>query len=640
MLQPRAPPTLSQKVAVGSGATATVYKAFVVDGGGFSRLRPGQYVAVKSMYGLDKRRIKLIEREVAMHKSMVHPNIVNYFGFYVPDDDDGVQLSGDQSQVCILMEFCDGGSLHHLATSSSAGRIPESALRSYLYQALKGLRYLHERGIVHRDIKGLNLLLTREGQCKLGDFGAAVDLGTKSDGQFHSLQGTPFWMAPEMFEVSEHGAGGTAAADVWSIGATAWELSTGDRPFRTRFSNDFQLILYLSEMKDGECDSVVPDDLEEAVGPETLAFIRRCMRIRPQDRPTVADLMADAFFAEAAKTDAEWTASATVRAQPAAFSAHSSGDTATPLSAPCDQPGHSAPAAAPATLQLEPDTVPDNDSGLRQWLEQAVGPLIRSPNGGFSVATPPSAATLLAAEPTAAAGASAHATTSSSSRTSLDEPRKLQPALTWWNERGFRAQCSASAFFDALGLTNLQTQLFPIVAWGRETAVRAGTAECIRLTDFIRFVQFFGPFDALLSDAKELGGAADAYGGYGGYRDYAYDDDTPHLLLTWHSHPWFQPDWTQARAEEHLKNAATGDFVVRFSSRWKDSPGSYTLSVKGERGVSHYRVVRPVAAQSWAFILAPHEREVYYFDSLEELVAFCREFGVKSTKSDRVYRLL
>jgi serine/threonine protein kinase len=612
MLQPRAPPTLSQRTAIGSGATATVYKAYVNDRGGFSRLRPGQFVAVKEMIGVNPKRISIIEREVAMHKSIVHSHIVNYFGFYVPDDESMPFLVDPrpptQSKVCILLEYCDAGSLCQLY-GKNGGPLPNLAIRSYLYQALQGVAYLHARGIVHRDIKGLNLLLTREGTCKLGDFGCAVDLSTQRDGQFHSLQGTPFWMAPEMFEVSADGLGGDLAADIWSIGATAWELATGDRPFR-QFNTDFQLALFFSEIKNDA--DMFPIDLETRVGQETFAFIKRCMKRNPADRPTAAELLTEPFFAQAAEQDHRNS------------QLHDEDDNRTLPAA-----GSSADVVAIAT------TV--NDAATYQWLRSATGAaLTASDQGGavqICVLTTPRSVTSM---------------NSSSPESHLS---KLQDALTWWTTHGFRAECSASAFFDALDCANLHPVLFPVVVWGRD-AVTSDTAaspsssatagDVVRFTDFIRFVQFFGPFENIVTDARELGNAGDAYGDYSGYANYGYVSDTPHMILTWHSQTWFKPDWSQQKAEDHLKTSSAGEFVIRFSSKWKESPGSFTLSVKGDRGVSHYRVLRPptTVPAAWSFILVPHEKEVHYYDSLEEMIAHCRQIGVKSTKSDKIYKLL
>jgi serine/threonine protein kinase len=91
-------------------------------------------------------------------------------------------------------------------------------------QVLHGLLYLHEQGVIHRDIKGANILTTKEGTVKLADFGVA----TKASGlRESSVVGTPYWMAPEVIEL----AGATTASDIWSLGCTVIELLDGKPPY-------------------------------------------------------------------------------------------------------------------------------------------------------------------------------------------------------------------------------------------------------------------------------------------------------------------------------------------------------------------------------------------------------------------------
>lgn len=92
-------------------------------------------------------------------------------------------------------------------------------------QVLHGLLYLHEQGVIHRDIKGANILTTKEGLVKLADFGVA----TRKDTGLHesSVVGTPYWMAPEVIELS----GATTASDIWSLGCTVIELLDGKPPY-------------------------------------------------------------------------------------------------------------------------------------------------------------------------------------------------------------------------------------------------------------------------------------------------------------------------------------------------------------------------------------------------------------------------
>ena len=85
---------------------------------------------------------------------------------------------------------------------------------------LEGLAFLHEQGVVHRDIKGANILISTGGQVKLADFGVAAKMEAKIDTQASTVVGTPYWMAPEIIQMS----GFTTSADIWSVGCTVHEL--------------------------------------------------------------------------------------------------------------------------------------------------------------------------------------------------------------------------------------------------------------------------------------------------------------------------------------------------------------------------------------------------------------------------------
>ena len=106
------------------------------------------------------------------------------------------------------------------------GTFGESVLHVYMREVLLGLAYLHEQGVVHRDIKGANILTTKGGHVKLADFGVATRV-KEGASKSTSVVGTPYWMAPEVIEM----AGVSAACDVWSVGCTVVELLTEHPPY-------------------------------------------------------------------------------------------------------------------------------------------------------------------------------------------------------------------------------------------------------------------------------------------------------------------------------------------------------------------------------------------------------------------------
>lgn len=138
------------------------------------------------------------------------------------------------SRVCLFLirrrqdiridnyRYCENGSLHSIA--KNFGRFPENLVGLYMSQVLHGLLYLHEQGVIHRDIKGANILTTKEGLVKLADFGVASRTTGLSES---SVVGTPYWMAPEVIELS----GATTASDIWSLGCTVIELLEGKPPY-------------------------------------------------------------------------------------------------------------------------------------------------------------------------------------------------------------------------------------------------------------------------------------------------------------------------------------------------------------------------------------------------------------------------
>jgi serine/threonine protein kinase len=190
---------------LGKGAFASVYRALNWD--------TGETVAVKQIRTehLGAAELKTIMLEIDLLKSLSHPNIVRYNGF----------VSTSES-LYIILEYCENGSLHSIC--KNFGKFPENLVALYMSQVLHGLLYLHEQGVIHRDIKGANILTTKEGLVKLADFGVA----TKQSGLDHaSVVGTPYWMAPEVIELS----GATTASDIWSVGCTVIELIEGKPPY-------------------------------------------------------------------------------------------------------------------------------------------------------------------------------------------------------------------------------------------------------------------------------------------------------------------------------------------------------------------------------------------------------------------------
>jgi hypothetical protein len=119
------------------------------------------------------------------------------------------------------LEYCIGGSVSKLLETYKS--LSESIIRKYTQQILEGLEYLHCHNIIHRDIKGANILVDRDGICKLSDFGGAKIIEEEIDIRKQSFKGTPNWMAPETVKKLEY----SRFSDIWSLGCTVIEMSTG-----------------------------------------------------------------------------------------------------------------------------------------------------------------------------------------------------------------------------------------------------------------------------------------------------------------------------------------------------------------------------------------------------------------------------
>lgn len=126
-----------------------------------------------------------------------------------------------------MLEFVESGSLEDLI-KRHGGCFTETIVAVYIKQVLKGLEYLHAKNVIHRDIKGANILATKEGVVKVADFGVATKLEDgHSSNNSNAFVGTPYWMAPEVIEMKPFI---TTACDIWSLGCTVFELLKGSPP--------------------------------------------------------------------------------------------------------------------------------------------------------------------------------------------------------------------------------------------------------------------------------------------------------------------------------------------------------------------------------------------------------------------------
>uniref|UniRef100_A0A673M300 non-specific serine/threonine protein kinase n=1 Tax=Sinocyclocheilus rhinocerous TaxID=307959 RepID=A0A673M300_9TELE len=196
----------------------------------FRRSFYGLYPYKSSMIGLESFSSDVdeeIEAEYNILRSLSnHPNVVKFFGMFYKSD----ELSG--GQLWLVLELCNGGSVTDLIKGllMRGKRLEEPIISYILYGALLGLQHLHNNRIIHRDVKGNNILLTTDGGVKLVDFGVSAQL-TSARLRRNTSVGTPFWMAPEVIACEQqYDYSYDARCDVWSLGITAIELADGDPP--------------------------------------------------------------------------------------------------------------------------------------------------------------------------------------------------------------------------------------------------------------------------------------------------------------------------------------------------------------------------------------------------------------------------
>jgi len=224
-----------------------------------------------------KEMVKALDQEINTMQHLEHPNIVQYLGY------DRQELS-----ICIYLEYISGGSVGSCLRKH--GKFEESVVRSLTYQTLSGLKYLHQEGILHRDLKADNILLDLDGTCKISDFG----ISKKSDDIYgndasNSMQGSVFWMAPEVVRTDGHGY--SAKVDIWSLGCVVLEMFAGKRPW-TR-EEAVGAIFKLGSLRQAP---PIPDDVSQTASIDGLNFMYDCFQVNPSDRPTAKTLLEHSRF--------------------------------------------------------------------------------------------------------------------------------------------------------------------------------------------------------------------------------------------------------------------------------------------------------------------------------------------------------
>lgn len=246
----------------------------------------GTLMAVK-IFKVDGAVMRDVRREVELMRSLRHQNIVRYFGAQM-----------DKTNLHIFQEWVPGGSVASML--SRFGAFSLAVIRSYLSQTITGLEYLHDNDIMHRDIKGSNILVNHDGVVKLADFGASKKMANLNANLMMSLtvRGTPYFMAPEVFEEKY-----SLKADIWGVGCVAYQMVTANPPWKDQgFTNPISLFNHIQKHRGPPCMQASTIEMlskEEAHGLQLFKLlVAKCFEKDPAQRPVASELLREPFFIE------------------------------------------------------------------------------------------------------------------------------------------------------------------------------------------------------------------------------------------------------------------------------------------------------------------------------------------------------
>ncbi|XP_067834860.1 mitogen-activated protein kinase kinase kinase 22 isoform X2 [Heptranchias perlo] len=268
-VSPRAPINWRLGKFLGRGAFGEVYLCYDVD--------TGRELAVKQVaFDPDSqetsKEVNALECEIQLLKNLHHDRIVQYYGSL---------RDTMERRLSIFVEYMPGGSVKDQL--KAYGALTENVTRKYTRQILEGVSYLHSNMIVHRDIKGANILRDSAGNVKLGDFGASKRLQTicMSGTGIKSVTGTPYWMSPEVIS----GEGYGRKADVWSVGCTIVEMLTEKPPWA-----EFEAMAAIFKIATQPTKPQLPDSVSNSC----RGFLKQIF-VEEKRRPSAEELLRNAF---------------------------------------------------------------------------------------------------------------------------------------------------------------------------------------------------------------------------------------------------------------------------------------------------------------------------------------------------------
>jgi serine/threonine protein kinase len=257
--------------------------------GGFAVCFEGESLRTKKIFALKVVKAKVEQRkmmekfrtELQIHAKMGHPNIVEFLRAFTSDN-----------YTYVVLELCSNGNLTDMVRARSCLSLPE--VRRMLIQICGGVRYMHKRSVIHRDLKMGNVFLDEQMNIKVGDFGLAAVMADEQDRRT-TLCGTPNYIAPEI--LSKSGTRGhDNKVDTWAIGVMAYAMLVGTPPFQSKTQQEIYTKLRSLEYEwKIDCKNYIPQQAKDVVA--------SCLNLNSAERPDMDDLVEHEFFTMGAIAD-------------------------------------------------------------------------------------------------------------------------------------------------------------------------------------------------------------------------------------------------------------------------------------------------------------------------------------------------
>ncbi|XP_075239013.1 mitogen-activated protein kinase kinase kinase kinase 5-like [Convolutriloba macropyga] len=255
---------------IGSGSYGQVYTAV-------NKLEGGPEVALKRMMVKDANELAHLQVEITLLYKLDHPNIVRYYdSFY------------HNRCLWLIMELCSYDSLQDIYNQKK-NAFNEDQIAFVMREMFGAVAYIHHQHVMHRDIKGANILLTQRGDVKLADFGVSVQTTATMD-RTKTLIGTPYWMAPEMASADNRTLTYSNKCDIWALGIVAIELAHGQPPNYNYEPKQYLAVLKGRRFKSPKLSS------QRVWSGDFYHFVTWTLNQNPSKRPTAEDVIRDSDF--------------------------------------------------------------------------------------------------------------------------------------------------------------------------------------------------------------------------------------------------------------------------------------------------------------------------------------------------------